>query len=297
MAQEQTQALNPLKAMEQQIATAKNVKDLLKIDIVSNRYIANYEAGTGRKDGRERFEREAFAFMEMANSKPDIMECDPISIFAGFIKAGVTGLSFSSNKLSVYPRGVKQKDGSYKKHLVVEPDAHGKKEMLERMPEISKVDEGVVVFKGDEFEYSPVIKQVTKHIQKWPVPKASEDSVVAAYVSIHFTDNHREDIVLSIEEIKIARSKSRMEGGGELWKTHFGEACKKTAYNRAYKVLYKFPDTAVIFKQFEPTEETIEAPHQVVEQQAEEVVTEEAEEKPKKRTKTPKIEVTDDDFT
>lgn len=292
---DQSKALNPLKAMEQQIATAKNVKDLLKIDVVSNRYIANYEAGTGRKDGKERFEREAFAFMELANNKPDIMECDPISIFAGFIKAGVTGLSFGSSKLSVYPRGVKQKDGSYKKHLVVEPDAHGKKEMLERMPNIKKIDEGVVVFKGDEFEYSPVIKQVTKHVQKWPVPKAGEDTVIAAYVSIHFEDNHREDIVLSLEELKIARSKSKMEGGGELWKTHFAEACKKTCYNRAYKVLYKMPDTAVIFKQYDQ-EETTDTTYQEVSAPAEEVVAEElvSEEKPKKKKKTVEIPAEED---
>lgn len=268
---EQTKALNPLKKLDAEIASAKSVKDLLKIDIVSNRYIANYQAGTGLKDGKERYEREAFAFMELANSKPEIMECDPVSIFAGFIKAGVTGLSFSSSKLSVYPRNVKQKDGSFKKFLVVTPDAHGKKEMMERMPSIKKIDEGVLIFTKDEFKYDSIAKKVTKHEQVWPRPEANETNVEGVYCTIHFTDGHREEILLDRHELKKARDKStnvsyvdgqKVKDGGELWRTHYGEACKKSTYNRAHKVHYKVPETAVIYQAFESPEEPIDTTYQ-----------------------------------
>ncbi len=257
-------AVNPLTKMEAAIAAAKNVKDLLKINVVANRYVSNFMAATGadEQSAKTQFEREAFAFIELANKKDGIMQCDPMSIFAGFIKAGMTGLSFDSNKLSVYPKGVKQKDGSYIQHLVVEPDAHGKKEMMERMPEIKKIDEGIVVFNDDVFTYSPKIKLVTKHEQTFPKPKASKDTVKAAYCTIHFADGHDEDVVMSINEIEIARSKSQ-QPNGMMWSGSYEEACKKTTYNRAYKVNYKRPTKAFVYQQFEQPE-TVETTAQVM---------------------------------
>jgi len=213
---------NPLKALETEIASAKNVKDLLKINVISNRYIANYEAGTGRKDGAEKYEREAFAFMELANNKPEIMNCDKVSIFAGFIKAGLTGLSFSNTRLSVYPRGGK---------LVVEPDAHGKKEMMERMATIKKIDEGVVVFNGDVFLVDPHAKKVTKHEQKFPTPAASKENVIAAYCTIHFSDNTFQDVVMSINEIEKARSKSPLILISDVWSNIFPCSSTRIKYH------------------------------------------------------------------
>ena len=258
MSTEKKEVMNPLRKLEQEVSVAKNVKDILKINLLADRYIANYQAISGREDGRARFEREAFAFIELVSNKPDIMDCDPFSVMAGFIKAGVTGLSFTDGKLSVYPRGVKQKDGTYKKNLVVEPDAHGKKEMLERMPTIKKIDEGVVVFRKDVFVYDPHKKQVSKHEQAWPVPNPSEETVIGAYCTIHFSDNHTEDIVLSLEELKKARSKSKMKDGGELWVTFYGEACKKSTYNRAFKVHHKMPSTVFVFPEYEGGDDDVD---------------------------------------
>jgi recombinational DNA repair protein RecT len=252
--------VNPIRQFEQQVALAKSVKDVLKIDIVKNRYVANHTAITGHADGLQVYEQESFAFIDLANNKPEIMECDPFSIVAGFLRASNYALSFSGNDLSVYPRSVKQKDGSYKKVLIVEPQAHGKKRLIGRMPEVKTVDEGVLVFKNDVFKYDPKRKKVTVHEQSWPVPKAEEATVIAAYCTIHFKDGHEEDVIVSIDEIKAARAKSKMEGGGELWKSHFGEACKKTTYNRAFKVHWKKPQTDVLFKYDQPSgEDTVDA--------------------------------------
>lgn len=259
---EQTKALNPIKKLEEQLVSAKSVKDILKIGVISERYIANYEAGTGRSDGKETFEREAFAFMEIANADDTIMKCDRMSILAGFIKAGYTGLSFTTGKLSVYARGGK---------LVVEPDAHGKKEMMERMKTIKKIDEAVIVFKDDTFVINALTKQVTKHEQAFPVPEASKESVKAVYCCIHFTDGHREDVIMSVHEIEKARLRSK-QPNGIMWKDHYGEACKKTAYNRGYKVHYRRPETSLFYKQFEGEEETVDTTFQ----EAPEVVSGEA---------------------
>jgi len=80
--------------------------------------------------------------------------------------------------------------------------------------------------------------------------------VKAAYCVVHFADKHTEDIAMSLAELEIARSKSQQNDGGMLWKQHYAEACKKSTYNRAFKILYQAPDTAVIFKQYEPEDAT-----------------------------------------
>jgi phage RecT family recombinase len=248
--------INPLKKLEMEVSAAKGMKDIVKIDVVKNRFMENYKAATGRTDALQYYEREALAFIELANNKPDIMECDPFSIMAGFARASTYGLPIGSGKLSIYPQGVKQKDGSYKQMLIVKPDAHGKKELLTRMPTIKKVDEPVLVFKDDIFSFSPKKKEVIDHQIKFPIPKASKDNVIACYCTVHLTSGP-EDVLMTIDEIEAARKRSK-QPDGMMWKDHYPEACKKTLYNRAYKIHYQQPDTIVLYKQWE-VPETIEA--------------------------------------
>lgn len=264
---QQVSKVNPIKALDQAIAAAKNAKELLSIDQVSKRFIANYQAATGRKDGLERYEQEKFAFMEIVNNNPDIMQCDPFSIFAGFVKAGSFGLSFTEpHKLYAIAKSVKQKDNTFKKVLSVESSAHGKKELLERMPNVKRILPAQVVFSKDVFKYSPLKKQVTVHEQDFPLPNPSEQTVIAAYARIEYHNGDVEDVVLSVEELKKARAASKMQDGGKLWTTHYGEAAKKSVYNRMFKEKYRKPDTAVLYPQFEPREEVIEAEHAEVEE-------------------------------
>jgi phage RecT family recombinase len=283
-------AANPIQSLEATFKAIKSVKDLVKLPVVSQRYIANYEAFSGLKDGASRFEREAFALMEIANSKPEIMKCDPFSIFAGLIKTAAYGIPIQSKKWSIYPRGGK---------LVVDLDAHGKREALENMPTIKEIETAVLVFKEDKFAYNPKTKQVTTHEQAWPTPPASKDTVKAAYCVVHFKDGPTRDIVMSISDIEIARSHSP-QPNGSTWTKNYGEMCKKTLYNRAFKELYKLPKTAVIYAQFEAPE-TTDVEHQVVKEedqpQAEtaEAILAEADDQPAPQ-QDPAQENDDDDF-
>ena len=246
--------INPLKQFEMAIANAKSVKDIIKIDSVKNRYVANYKGISGREDGLQVYEQEAFAFMELATNKPDIMECDPVSVIAGFLRASTFGLSFQGNHLSVYPRGVKQKDGSFKKMLIVEPQAHGKRRLLEKMPSIKEVMTGVLIYKGEEFIYDRKQKKVISHKSIWPEPEATPETVEGVYCTIIFLDKTEREVVVNKHELKKARAASKMEGGGELWKTHYGEACKKTSYNRAFKEYWDKPKSDALFTYSIPDE-------------------------------------------
>jgi recombinational DNA repair protein RecT len=268
--QSQIQKVNPVKALEQQISAARNVKDLLAIDAIKDRHMNNYMAVTGAevKAAISKYERDVFSFMEKVNSNPELMQCDPMSIFAAFVKVGSYGIS--AEKIYLRPQGVKQKDGSWKQMMKVDPDPFGKKEMLERMSTIKRVNDPVLVFNKDVFMYSPKTKQVTKHEMSFPVPKPGEDTVMAVYVTVDWADGRSQDYMLSLEELKTRRAKSQMKEGGPLWQTHYAEAAKKSVINYLFKVEYKQPDAVVLYKQYEaPDEEeqkTIDLPDQQVDQ-------------------------------
>lgn len=254
---------NPIKALEQQISVAKNIKDLLAIDAVKNRHIANYQAVTNRIDGISKYERDVFSFMEKVNANPDLLQCDPFSVFAAFVKVGSYGVS--ADRIYLRSQGVKQKDGSYKQMMKVDPDPFAKKEMLERMTTIKRINDPVLVFNKDQFSYSPKQKIVTKHEITFPVPRPSEETIMAVYVTVDWADGRSQDYILSLEELKIRRSKSTMKEGGQLWQTHYGEAAKKSVINYVFKVEYKQPDAVILYKQYEAPEEeekTIDLPAQ-----------------------------------
>jgi recombinational DNA repair protein RecT len=261
--------VNPIKALEQQIAMAKNVKDLLSINAIKDRHMNNYIAVTGAdvKAAISKYERDVFSFMEKVNANTELMQCDPMSIFAAFVKVGSYGIS--ADKIYLRPQGVKQKDGSWKQMMKVDPDPFGKKEMLERMPTIKRINDPVLVFNKDAFMYSPKTKQVTKHEIAFPIPKPSEETIMAVYVTVDWADGKSQEYMLTLEELKIRRSKSTMKEGGALWTTHYGEAAKKSVINYLFKVEYKQPDTVVLYKQYEAPEEeekTIDLPEQQADQ-------------------------------
>ena len=246
---QELQKVNPIKALEKSIAEAKNVKDLLSIPAIHNRYVKNYEMGTGRHDGEARYERDLFSYIEKVNNNAELLECDPFSHFAAFVKIGTYGVS--PDKIYLQPQGVKQKDGSYKKVVKVSTDPFAKKELLERMPTILRVGDPMLVFNADTFKVDPKNKKVLKHEQEFPQPKASEETIKAVYLTVDWAGGYSTEYWLSLEELKTRRSKSKMNGGGALWQEHFGEAAKKSVINYLFKAEYKAPETQMLFPQYE----------------------------------------------
>ena len=86
--------MSALKKIEEQLASAPSIKAMMQLNMVQERFIANYEAVTGKKDGSTRFQSEVFAYLEIVNDKPDLMKADRFSHFAAIIKAG-TGVQKS----------------------------------------------------------------------------------------------------------------------------------------------------------------------------------------------------------
>jgi len=93
-----------------------------------------------------------------------------------------------------------------------------------------------VVYAGDEFEYEikGSKKYVTKHTQK--IENVGKD-IVAAYCTIEFNDGREHTDIMTIEQIKKAWSKSKMNpSSATSVHSEFGEEmARKTVVNRTCK--------------------------------------------------------------
>lgn len=220
-----------LMKIEKQLATPKTIKAMLQLDLVRDRFITNYEKTTGHKDGPQRYEQEIFNYMEIVNANEKLQKADRFSHFAAIVKAGTTGLSFGEGHLYPIPRYSKD----LKKVIVyTQIGNYGKRELLQRQPDIIRVDEAQVVFKKDEFAYDKLSSKVTKHVSV--EIDGGWDDITAAYVRVHFTDKTIKDVMLPKSQLVIARSKAPTDN---IWKENPIEMCKKSCYGRAYKAYRK----------------------------------------------------------
>jgi recombinational DNA repair protein RecT len=253
--------MSNLKVMNQQLEKATSIREALSLDFVKERFIKNYEGITGRKDGENRYATEVFHYMALCEEKPDLKKGSKFSHFAAIVKAGTTGLSFSKEG-QLYPI-------LYGNIVKIQIGAHGKRELLRRMPNVKMIHEAQLVLKGDEFEHDKLNNKIVKHVSKADtsknMDKMSLENVYAAYCRIMWVDNTFTDVVMYHEEIVKAKSKSKNKGEASVWETWPGQMARKSTYNRAYTLYYSAPQVEVTdFKQFEVDEETEEVSHEEV---------------------------------
>ncbi len=260
--------MSNLKNMNQALEKAKSVKEALSMGFVQELFIKNYEGITGRQDGKNRFAGEVFHYLDLIQDNAKLKACSKFSHMACLVKAGTTGLSFGKEgQLYVIPYGDTAK---------VQIGAHGKRELLRRMPDIKFVGEAQLVLKGDQFKHDKINNHVIEHVTSEKAPATTIDTVLYAYVRIIFKDNTFVDVVVTHEDLVKAKSKSKQQGDSSVWEQWPGEMCKKLAYNRAYKLYYRQPQTNVDdLKEFDATDEdddttpeTTDVPHQVVQEPA-----------------------------
>lgn len=231
--------MSQLQKFEQAIGQAKSIKDLFQIQEVRDRFVKNYQAVSGRKDGENRLEQERFAYMQIVADKPDLQKVDNFFHVAALIYAGTTGLSFRDNKLYVYPNG---------KGLKVQASPAGKREMFQMMPEIKEAPEAVVVYKGDHFVIDKMNHRVIEHTS---TPKSEEknviDNVRAVYQRLIYKDKSIKDVIVYQDELIKAKNKSKAKSEGTPWIEWPVEMCKKVALNRAFRLYHHYPDNVVLY--------------------------------------------------
>lgn len=232
--------MSGLKKIEESLEKAPSIKAMLQIDLVQERFIANYEATTGKKDGKARFQSEAFAYMEIINDKPQLQKAPKFSHFAAIVKAGTTGLSFRDNKLYVQP--------GPNNTIKVTSSPAGKREMLENMSDIKQVPEPQIVMKGDLFVYDKLNGIVVEHKStEKTINEIKLQNIVASYQRIYWKDGTIKDVVVYHDDLVKAKSKSPAKSDQSFWEQWPGEACKKVSTNRAFRLYHKYPDNIMTF--------------------------------------------------
>jgi len=229
--------MSQLKKMTQELAEARSVKDALSLNFVRDTFIRNYEAITGRKDGNNRFMSEVFHYLEIINANDKLKKADRFSHFSALVKAGTTGLSFSKEG-QLYPI-------PYGDTVKVQIGAHGKRELLRRMPSVKFVGEGQVILKGDTYKHDKLNNILLEHITSEKQPPATLENIVASYFRIIFSDNKVVDVVVYHDEIVKAKSKSKDQSDYNVWNTWPQQMACKVAYNRGYKLYYSAPQVEV----------------------------------------------------
>lgn len=228
-----------LQKVEQQLAQAKTVKDVFDLEFVEERFVKNYEAATGKKDGQNRYTQERFAYLEIIADKPELQNVDKFYHMSAIVKAGTTGLSFRDGKLYVIPTA---------NGLKVQSSPAGKREQFEMMPDIKKAPEAILVMDGDEFEHDVAEGVVLKHRRTEKSKKnITLENIFASYQRLRYKDGTTVDTVVYHDDLVKAMGKSKMKSDQGLWQTWPGEAAKKTATNRAFRLYHKYPDNVVLY--------------------------------------------------
>lgn len=262
-------ATQGLAKLEQQLTAAPSIKAMFQIETVQERFISNYEAVTGKKDGVNRFSSEVFAYLDIISEKPDIANCDRFQHFKAIIRSATTGLSFRDNKLYIIP--------GPNKTIKIQSSPAGKREMLEMMEDILQVPEPQLVMKGDKFQHDKMNNRVVEHIatEKSAV-ETTMDNILAAYVRIVYKDGRIIDTVVYHPDLVKARAKTKTRSEDTPWNVWTGEMCKKVATNRAFRLYHKYPDNVVTFgtddDKHETEADTTDVEHTVQPQQQNEVM-------------------------
>lgn len=248
--------MSQLAKIDQQLAQAKSVKELFTFQMVKERFIKNYEAVSGNKDGENVYEQERFAYLEVLAEKPELQGVDKFYHFAAIVKAGTTGLSFRDKSLYLMPI----MKGGQVTGIKVDSSPAGKRKEMEMMPDVKKFPEAILVMYGDNFIHDKLNNVVIKHES---TDKTKEDmkleNIRAAYQRIYYNDNTIIDVVVYHDDLVKAKSKSKMRSEEGLWNAWPGEACKKTATNRAYNRYHKYPKGIVVYDVKEEESDTNDA--------------------------------------
>lgn len=224
--------MSSLKKMDVALAQASSIKTAMQLPFVKELVVKNYASITGRKDGENYFASQVFEFLSIINEKPDLQKCDRFSMMAALVKTASMGLSLQDGHVDLM---------KYGNILKASPNYKGHRELLRRMPTIESVGEGILVLKGEKFVWDKQNNKVVEHLAGDEEAALKLENIRYAYVRVKFTDGSYADVVVTNEELRKAKSKSKNQGENSVWDLWTGQMAKKVPVHRAYNIYYKRP--------------------------------------------------------
>ncbi len=146
----------------QHIAALKPM-EVVKDDLVRQRFIDLYGALWGEANAEAAYEREAIHFNRLLADSAYLKACTPVSIFIAFIDLAVCGLSVEPGVRALaylQPRGFKTgaKDGNnkdvYEQRCTLTISGYGELIQRTRAGQIRHADNPVIVYEGDGFSFT-----------------------------------------------------------------------------------------------------------------------------------------------
>lgn len=146
----------------QHIASLKPM-EVVKDDLVRQRFIMLYGALWSETQAEAVYEREAIHFNRLLADSPMLKACTPVSVFIAFIDLAVCGLSVEPGTRALaylQPRKFKtgQKDDAgkdiYEQRCTLVISGYGELVQRTRAGQIRHADNPVIVFAGDSFSFT-----------------------------------------------------------------------------------------------------------------------------------------------
>src|ERR1019366_3636434 len=159
-------------------------------------------------------------------NNPDLLKCDPRSLWMAFMRCATDGLLPDGREASVHP---------YAGKATYVPMVAGIRKKARNSGEIKKW-EAQIICENDQFDYTLGDDSAIYH--KAPLDDRGE--IIGAYSICHLMNGEISREVMGIKEIHGIRDRSaawKFKGVKSPWGTDEGEMCKKTVVKRHAKSL------------------------------------------------------------
>lgn len=154
--------MSKVKVSAQHIADLKPM-EVVKDDLVRQRFIDLYGALWGEANAEAVYEREAIHFNRLIADSQVLKACTPVSIFIAFIDLAVCGLSVEPGARALaylqprgYKTGAKDTNGKdiYEQRCTLTISGYGELIQRTRAGQIRHADNPVIVYEGDGFSFT-----------------------------------------------------------------------------------------------------------------------------------------------
>ncbi len=176
-------------------------------------------------------ERLAKIALSAASRSPDILACDPASVYLAVLQAAELGLEFGTVLGQAYMVPFDNKH-TKKKEAQFIPGYRGLISLARRSGEIKSI-EAVLVYEKDEFE---MVRGLDTTITHKPCLRGEPGPVVLAYAVAHFKDGGFQCEVMTLAQLDAIRDRSQAKNSGP-WVTDTEEMYRKTVIRRLFKYL------------------------------------------------------------
>lgn len=184
-----------------------NPMEIVKDDLVRQRFIDLYGALWSQTDAEAVYEREAIHFNRLLADSANLKNCTPVSIFIAFIDLAVCGLSVEPGTRALaylqprgYKTGAKDANGKdiYEQRCTLTISGYGELIQRTRAGQIRHADNPVIVYEGDGFSFTD--KGGTKSVEYTLNINHNSQKPVACFMRITRADGSIDYAVLLEED-------------------------------------------------------------------------------------------------